>query len=629
MVEMSIMKEFITKNKIPIIILLLIAEGLFLRLFHLNDWLHFQLDQSRDSFLIKEVYEKGIGSLPLLGPRAGGSFLRLGPAYYYLMYLFVLITRSTRPIIFVLPEILASIAFVPMFYLLAKRLFTKNWSLILTALAVNSTFLITYDRFSWNPNLLPIFSVLTIYTFLKYLETKRKENYKNSLKWIALTALVVGIFVQMHFVAFVAIPIILVLSTIIFAIFYKIFLPKLSKKYFRRLIPEIGVLLAVFLITQTPYILNEYISKGTNTQQLFATVTEKEGKDASHNLPEKLVQNLWVYPKGYFISMTGIDTVDFPVWRMKSNLDIICDDKCRKSFTPTVIASILFLFSAISFALLFYKKIKETMALKKSTPKIQRLVGEWEFYLLLTVWVVVPWWAFYSLSFTLRPRFFLFSIVPFWIITGLFLRELSKNKLGKIASIALIAILLVSNTVNTVIRFNRLASASQMDKGEYPQDQILFQDESYPVVLDQEQKIADWIIAKSAPDTPYVFFWAPSYYYRPIMYLIADSAIGDKTRYMSENPQVTNASYFAVSRTSKPEKFFHGAKADMFEVIDYQVFGTLTVYQLQLTETGITETKSREKTFLSNERLTDPQRIQRKCLEKPKATCRFNWEDLF
>ena len=151
------MKNFLSKNKIIIILLLLIVEGLFLRTYHLAEWLHFQLDQSRDAFLIKDIVEKGIGDLPLLGPRAGGSFLRLGPAYYYLMYLLALIVRSTHPVVFVLPEILGSIAFVPMFYLLAKKLFTQNWSLILTALAVNSTFLVTYDRFSWNPNLLPLF----------------------------------------------------------------------------------------------------------------------------------------------------------------------------------------------------------------------------------------------------------------------------------------------------------------------------------------------------------------------------------------------------------------------------------------------------------------------------------------
>lgn len=623
------MKSFFIKHKVSILIFLIIAEGLFLRTYHLTDWLHFQLDQSRDAFLIKDIIEKGPGELPLLGPRAGGSFLRLGPAYYYIMYVLTLLAHLSHPVVFVLPEILGSVVFVPLFYLLSRRLFEESWSLILTALAINSTFLVTYDRFSWNPNLLPLFSALVIYCWLRYLEEKRGGKPKNALKWIAFAALTVGFIVQMHFVAFVAVPIILVLSAIILGIFYKIFIPALAKKYLQaRLILEIGVFLVVFLSVQTPVILNEYISNNTNTQQLFTTVSEKESKDAGHSLSEKLIQNLWVYPKGYFISITGVDVIDYPVWNLEPEFDIVCNEKCRKSFVPTVFASIVFLFSGLIFTTLLVKNTKEIIGLKNRSSRQNRILAEWEFIVFLTVWMAIPWWSFYSLSFTLRPRFFLISVVPFWIITGLLLRQLTNSTLGKKTAIGLVVLLLTSNMLNTIVRFDRLAGAEAADLGVYPQDQILFQDESYPVVLSQQKEIADWIIEKSPPDTPYVFLWAPSYYYRPIMYLMDDSIYGDKVRYMSSYPQVPNASYFAVSRTSKPEKFFHGVNSEIFQVTDYHVYGTLTVYKLELTEKGLAEAKSREKKFFSNKKITDPERIKRKCLEKPKASCRYTWNDI-
>jgi len=621
------MKNFLVKNKVILIILFLVIEGLFLRTFHLADWLHFQLDQSRDAFLIKEVIQKGIGDLPLLGPRAGGSFLRLGPAYYYLMYALALLARSFQPVVYVLPVILGSIAFVPLFYRLARRLSNENWSLILTALAVNSTFLITYDRFSWNPNLLPLFTVLAFYAWLKYLDCKKQGDYPRSLKWAALVGLVAGIFTQLHFVAFVAVPLILIITAIVLAIMYQIYFPELAKKYFRRLPWEIGVLIAVFLLTNTPLFLNDYLSKGANVKEFFSTVSEKEGKDLSHSPSEKLIQNLWVYPKGYFIATTGVDVIDFPVWRLKPQFNIICDDKCRKSLAPTVIAAAFFFLSALSFLILLVKRTKNILALKKTNPEKKKL-AEWEFLLLLAIWILVPWWAFYSLSFTLRPRFFLFSIVPFWIIFGLLLRELARNNLGKKIGIGLVLVLLVSNIANTVIRFNRLAGASVTDIGDYPQDQILFQDESYPVTLNQEQAIADWIKAKNQNGKDYLFLWAPSFYYRPILYLMSDGPLDNKLRYFSNNPMWENAQYFAVSRTAAPEKFFKGNRGEMFESKDYQVFGTLTVYELGLTEKGLADTKQREKKFLSNERISDDARIKRKCLEKPKATCRYTWGDL-
>jgi len=473
---MKYMKNFLIKNKAIIIILILILEGLFFRTFHLVDWLHFQLDQSRDAFLIKEVVQKGIGDLPLLGPRAGGSFLRLGPAYYYMMYVFALLARSFHPVVYVLPVILGSIAFVPLFYRLARRLFNENWSLTLTALAVNSTFLITYDRFSWNPNLLPLFTVLTLYAWLKYLDFKKQGDYSRSLKWVALVGLIAGLFSQMHFVAFVAAPLILIISAVILAILYRIYFPDLAKRYFCRLPLEIGVLIVVFLLTNTPLFLNDYLSKGANIKELFSTVNEKENKDTSHSTGEKLIQNLWVYPKGYFITTTGIDVIDFPVWRLKSQFNIICDDKCRKSLTPTVAGIALFLLSALSFLILLIKRTKNIFGLKKTLPTKQKL-AEWEFLLMLTIWILVPWWAFYSLSFTLRPRFFLFSIVPFWIIFGLLLRELARNNLGRKLGVGLVVALLVSNVANTVARFNRLASASVTYTDGYPQDQMVVQDE--------------------------------------------------------------------------------------------------------------------------------------------------------
>lgn len=622
--------SILQRHKVLIIILIIIAWGLFLRLFHLTDWLHFQLDQSRDAFLIKDVVEKGVGELPLLGPRAGGSFLRLGPAYYYLMYLLALIAGSSHPIVFVLPEILGSIAFVPMFYLLARRLFTQNWSLILTALAVNSTFLITYDRFSWNPNLMPLFSALTLYTFLRYLEAKRGGEPRSALKWIALTALAAGIIVQLHFVAFVAVPIILILTALTIGIFSKIFLPALAKKYLEGLIAEIAVILTVFLITQTPLLLNEYISGGINTKELFSTVSEKEGKDKSHNIPEKLIQNLWVYPKGYFISMTGIDMIDYPVLLFRQNqFDVICDQKCRQSFAPTVFGSIFFLLAALSFVFVLFKKTRQLIKLKKYPPIRQKKIGPWEIYLLLAIWIAVPWWVFYSLSFSLRPRFFLFSVVPFWIITGLLFRKLSKSYFGKIAAAALVIILFISNAANSAIRFERLASASQIDKGDYPQDQLLFQDESYPVVLKQQKGIAEWIRQNSPGDAEYVFLWAPSYYYRPILYFLSETELKDKARYMSNYPVWSKGSYFAITRTTKPEKFFRGEKEKLFQVANYQVFGTLTVYKLELTEKGQVEAQKREQKFLRGLTITSPEKTEKHCLKKPKPTCRFNWHDIF
>ena len=69
--------------------------GAFLRFYHFADWLHFELDQSRDAKVIDLAIKEGPGALPLLGPKAAGSFLRLGPAFYYFKYLSALAFGNT------------------------------------------------------------------------------------------------------------------------------------------------------------------------------------------------------------------------------------------------------------------------------------------------------------------------------------------------------------------------------------------------------------------------------------------------------------------------------------------------------------------------------------------------------
>ncbi len=616
---------------IALVILALMAEAFFLRLFHLTDWLHFQLDQSRDAFLIKDVAEKGLSDLPLLGPRAGGSFLRLGPAYYYFLYLSAKIFGSTHPAVFVLPEILANLALIPLFYLTLRKFLQTKWALIIVALAVNSTFLVTYDRFSWNPNMLPFFSVLTIYAWLNFFEAKKEANRKRSLLWVAILALSVGLFSQMHFVSFVAMPVILIASAAIFWLQARFLDPPLAQKYLLGWGKELVVFSLLFLIVQTPLILNEYVSHGINTQQFFATVGKKENKDTKHSTLEKVIQNLWVYPKGLFISLTGNQGVDFPVWKTKAGFDIRCDDKCRQSLPMTAGAG---LFSA-SIILIFVQLLVHQMKingyyLRVKKEKIDRKkIIRGELLIFLTIWVLVPWWAFYSLSFALRPRFFLFSVVPFWIILGLILQKISRSNFGQRIAILAVIILLGSNIFNLVNRFDIAQSAVKEDRGNYPEDQILFQDEAYPVTLEQEKALADWIknsyLEKGqSPDG--IFLWAPSFYYRPILYLLAGD--NQKVHYFSNNPPSARGTYFAITRSTDKTDFFRGSRGENFSIETSQIFGTLAVHRLNLSEKGQSSVSNKRKDFSSEEKIKTTQKQQKACLEKPKPSCRYTWGDV-
>ena len=102
---------------------LVIALAIFLRVWHFSDWLFFKMDQARDASIIKQAFELGPGWLPLLGPKAGGTDLNLGPAFYYFQYLAASLFQSVHPAVLAFPDLLFGILGNPIFafFLESKR----------------------------------------------------------------------------------------------------------------------------------------------------------------------------------------------------------------------------------------------------------------------------------------------------------------------------------------------------------------------------------------------------------------------------------------------------------------------------------------------------------------------------
>ena len=99
-----------------LILLFIVALAAAIRLYHFHDWLYFAMDQARDGMLTRETYENGASTLPLLGPRAAGTFLRLGPIFYYFQYISAKIFHSTDPAVLAYPDFLFSVLSIPLFF---------------------------------------------------------------------------------------------------------------------------------------------------------------------------------------------------------------------------------------------------------------------------------------------------------------------------------------------------------------------------------------------------------------------------------------------------------------------------------------------------------------------------------
>jgi 4-amino-4-deoxy-L-arabinose transferase-like glycosyltransferase len=183
----------IKKNKIAIILFsLILLTGIFLRTYNFHPWLRFSEDEARDA----EIVDNAImhrESLPLLGPLAGTSEFRLGPAYYYIQYSAARIFGN-EPVKLAYPDLAFSILAIPLFYFLLRKYFEKDVTLATTAVFSLSYFLIKYSRFAWNPNSTPFFSILFLYSFLELADPKTKRRSA----WAVLAGAALGIGIQLH-----------------------------------------------------------------------------------------------------------------------------------------------------------------------------------------------------------------------------------------------------------------------------------------------------------------------------------------------------------------------------------------------------------------------------------------------
>lgn len=245
-------KKYILLHKKEILLILLILfVAAFFRLYKISDYMTFLGDEGRDAIVAKDILH---GKLTLLGPRASAGDFFLGPAYYYMIAPFLLLTNYDP----VGPAIMVAIfgvATVALIYFVGKDFFGTKAALIACSLYSISPLVITYSRSSWNPNLMPFFSLLLLY--LIYLSVKRHSD-----KLFFICGLIFGITIQLHYLT-------VFLGVIIF--FYILIGEFLEnrKSLITRYAKHALELLLGFIISISPFILFELKHGFPNTVTIF------------------------------------------------------------------------------------------------------------------------------------------------------------------------------------------------------------------------------------------------------------------------------------------------------------------------------------------------------------------------
>lgn len=553
-----------------LLLLILIAIGIFLRSYNFSDWLHFEIDQSYDTLLVSAAVENGISSLPLLGPNAGaGRSLRLGPVFYYLEYLSAKIFGNTPPGHAML-VLICSVFSMPLFYLFCRRYFSKLISAGLLAVFCCSLYLVIYGRFSWNPNTLPFFILIAFYALLRSVD---KGEKKRGL-WFIVAATTIAIITQIHFNVFFTIPAIV-------AIFLIIKRPHFNWKIW------LGAF-AIFLIIYSPVIISDIKLNGRN----FQFFSDKLNKKKSHMLATG--ENLNQVTQ--YVSSTN--------FMITSGLDYISSEKHLKNYgfasgskmAWRIIAFVLFL---LEIFLLLKNIRKEKNEAKK------------DFLILAGLWLFFTSAYFYGINnnYTIFPRFFLLTaplaIILFGIIVEKIKPELNKKRLA--VFLLIIAAIVTTNAIEIKKYFYQL-SRTQIDPISVETEDVL--PNTGRVTLSQQLAIIDYISLKYEGNGFPVYLQAKHEYEPAFWYHLEKRGIFFHQNIEKETIY-KDGNYFLITFAGEIiDKY-----SSRFKIAEEKDFGSLFVYHLIPKEE-----------FIFAEKQTSPLKIS---VQKKELAKIITWKKLF
>jgi len=183
---LAYLHSLITRTNILLLVILSLAA--FLRLYRIQDYMTFLGDEGRDVLVAYNILH---GHLTLLGPTSSVGGFFLGPIYYYFMAPFLLLFNY-NPVGPAVMVALFGIATVWLIYKFCSDLFNSKIGIIAAILYAISPLVISYSRSSWNPNPLPFFALLALYTLYK-------ASQKNSGKLFFLVGILLGVAMQLHY----------------------------------------------------------------------------------------------------------------------------------------------------------------------------------------------------------------------------------------------------------------------------------------------------------------------------------------------------------------------------------------------------------------------------------------------
>lgn len=220
-----------------LILTAILLVGAFLRLYKIDQYMTFLGDEGRDVIVVRRLL---VNFDPILiGPGTSIGNMYLGPLYYYMMApaLFLAQYSPMGPAVQIALLGVLTIWFV---WFIGRKWWGQTAGLIAASLYAISPTVIIYSRSSWNPNIMPFFSLLTIYSLWKIWSHSAKD-FAGWGRWLIVLGISYAFCLQSHYLGLLLAPTILIF---LFLSYRKI---KERRSFFKLLV--IGFSLFAFLMS--------------------------------------------------------------------------------------------------------------------------------------------------------------------------------------------------------------------------------------------------------------------------------------------------------------------------------------------------------------------------------------------
>lgn len=295
---MDLIEKFKQNKKTIIVFLLILAVGIFLRTYQFHDWMRFSVDQARDAGIISDALENK-ESLPLLGPKAGTTTFKLGSIYYYFSY-FSAKVFGNYPDKMAYPSLLSAILAIPLMFFLMRKYFQEKIAFSIMLVMSFSYLLVISSRFSSNPNVVPFFLLLFLYSLLEILDNQQKKNFF----WSSLVGLTLGVLIQLHTTLLIIAPI---MTLCVFGF--------LLKKRATGVLQSFFLVLVLSLSVNMTQIIYETNHNWANSKVFFSSLQSKNESKISFFEKVYLISACQLQANSYMISSV------IPAVEIKNNSD--------------------------------------------------------------------------------------------------------------------------------------------------------------------------------------------------------------------------------------------------------------------------------------------------------------------